>query len=85
MTQELISNMPGVRREDVTEAAGKLQRLGIIQFQRGHITLLEPPTLDTLCRECYEVVKRETDRLIPTRPPGFARISAPGTGPGPPS
>jgi CRP-like cAMP-binding protein len=67
MTQELISNMLGVRREGVTEAAGKLQRLGIIQYQRGHITVLDRPKLETLCCECYEVVKRETDRLIPPR------------------
>ena len=64
MTQELIANMLGVRREGVTEAAGNLQRLGVIQYQRGHITVLDRPTLETLCCECYAVVKKETDRLM---------------------
>jgi len=64
MTQELIANMLGVRREGVTEAAGKLQRLGIIHYQRGHITVLDRPRLETLCCECYTVVKKETDRLM---------------------
>lgn len=64
MTQELIANMLGVRREGVTEAAGKLQRLGVIHYQRGHITVLDRPRLEVLCCECYAVVKRETDRLM---------------------
>jgi len=64
MTQELIANMLGVRREGVTEAAGKLQRLGIIHYHRGHIEVLDRPKLETLCCECYAVVKRETDRLM---------------------
>jgi CRP-like cAMP-binding protein len=64
MTQELIANMLGVRREGVTEAAGKLQRLGIIHYQRGHITVLDRLKLETLCCECYGVVKKETDRLM---------------------
>jgi CRP-like cAMP-binding protein len=64
MTQELIANMLGVRREGVTEAAGKLQRLGIIHYQRGHITVLDRPRLEALCCECYTVVKKETDRLM---------------------
>ncbi len=64
MTQELIANMLGVRREGVTEAAGKLQRLGIIHYQRGHITVLDRPRLEALCCECYAVAKRETDRLM---------------------
>ncbi|MDT8438869.1 MAG: Crp/Fnr family transcriptional regulator [Wenzhouxiangellaceae bacterium] len=63
MTQELIANMLGVRREGVTEAAGKLQKAGIIRYQRGHITVLDRPRLEKRCCECYEVVKRETDRL----------------------
>ncbi|WP_372958199.1 Crp/Fnr family transcriptional regulator [Marinobacter sp.] len=63
MTQELIANMLGVRREGVTEAAGKLQKLGIIEYHRGHITIIDRPRLETLCCECYAVVKRETDRL----------------------
>ncbi|WP_417548495.1 Crp/Fnr family transcriptional regulator [Marinobacter segnicrescens] len=63
MTQELIANMLGVRREGVTEAAGKLQKLGVIEYHRGHITVIDRPRLETLCCECYAVVKRETDRL----------------------
>ncbi|WP_338290918.1 Crp/Fnr family transcriptional regulator [Planctobacterium marinum] len=63
MTQELIANMLGVRREGVTEAAGKLQRLGIIHYKRGHIEVLDRVKLQMLCCECYEVVKHETDRL----------------------
>jgi CRP-like cAMP-binding protein len=63
MTQELIANMLGVRREGVTDAAGKLQALGVIRYQRGHITVLDRPKLEELSCECYEVVKRETDRL----------------------
>ena len=65
MTQELISNMLGVRREGVTEAAGKLQALGIIQYSRGLITVLDRPKLEKICCECYRVVKLETDRLLP--------------------
>ncbi|HEU4628071.1 MAG TPA: Crp/Fnr family transcriptional regulator [Steroidobacteraceae bacterium] len=67
MTQELIANMLGVRREGVTEAAGKLQKLGVIEYRRGKITVLDRPRLETLCCECYEVVKKETDRLMPER------------------
>lgn len=65
MTQELIANMLGVRREGVTEAAGKLQKLGVIRYSRGHITVLDRPQLEKLCCECYAVVKQETDRLLP--------------------
>ena len=65
MTQELIANMLGVRREGVTEAAGKLQRLGVIEYSRGQITVLDRPKLEQLCCECYAVVKREGDRLRP--------------------
>ena len=65
MTQELIANMLGVRREGVTEAAGKLQRLGVIEYRRGQITVLDRPKLEELCCECYAVVKAETDRLLP--------------------
>ncbi len=68
MTQELIANMLGVRREGVTEAAGKLQRQGVIHYSRGAITVLDRPTLETLACECYAVVKRETDRLLPWVP-----------------
>lgn len=63
MTQELIANMLGVRREGVTEAAGKLQKAEIIRYRRGHITVIDRPKLEERCCECYEVVKRETDRL----------------------
>ena len=63
MTQELIANMLGVRRESVTEAAGKLQHLGVIEYRRGHITVADCPKLEALSCECYAVVKRETERL----------------------
>ncbi len=63
MTQELIANMLGVRREGVTDAAGKLQKLGAISYSRGQITVLDRPRLEQLCCECYSVVKRETDRI----------------------
>jgi CRP-like cAMP-binding protein len=65
MTQELIANMLGVRREGVTEAAGQLQKAGVIEYKRGHISVLDRPKLEQLCCECYAVVKRETDRLLP--------------------
>jgi len=65
MTQELIANMLGVRREGVTEAAGKLQKSGVIRNNRGQITVLDRPALEQRCCECYSVVKRETDRLLP--------------------
>jgi CRP-like cAMP-binding protein len=64
MTQELIANMLGVRREGVTEAAGKLQCLGIIHYQHGHIEVRDRPKLEILCCECYAVVKKATDRLM---------------------
>ena len=64
MTQELIANMLGVRREGVTEAAGKLQKLGVIRYSRGQITVLDRPKLEALSCECYAVVKRESDRLL---------------------
>ncbi|MFK3971506.1 Crp/Fnr family transcriptional regulator [Pseudomonas sp. NPDC087358] len=64
MTQELIANMLGVRREGVTEAAGKLQRQGVIEYSRGQITVLDRPRLERLSCECYLVVKTETDRLL---------------------
>ena len=69
MTQELIANMLGVRREGVTDAAGKLQKLGIIQYHRGQITVLDRPHLEQLSCECYAVVKKETDRLLGDRSP----------------
>jgi CRP-like cAMP-binding protein len=65
MTQELIANMLGVRREGVTEAAGHLQKDGLIRYSRGHITVLDRPKLEKRVCECYAVVKRESDRLFP--------------------
>ena len=67
MTQELIANMLGVRREGVTEAAIKLQRLDIIRYARGHITVLDRPALEARVCECYAVVKTEYDRLLPEK------------------
>jgi CRP-like cAMP-binding protein len=64
MTQELIANMLGVRREGVTEAAGKLQRQGLISYNRGHITVLDRAGLEHSSCECYAVVKKEFDRLL---------------------
>ena len=65
MTQELIANMLGVRLEGATDAAGKLQSLGLIKYSRAHITVLERPSPEKKSRECYEVVKKEFDRLLP--------------------
>lgn len=65
MTQELIANMLGVRREGVTEAALKLQRAGLISYARGHINVLDRPGLEGRTCECYDVVKKEYDRLLP--------------------
>jgi len=69
MTQELIANMLGVRREGVTEAAGKLQKAGVISYRRGHIKVLDRTRLEHMSCECYEVVRRETSRLFPSRAP----------------
>jgi CRP-like cAMP-binding protein len=71
MTQELIANMLGVRREGVTEAAGHLQSAGLIEYRRGHITVLDRAGLEQRTCECYAVVKKEYDRLLsdsPTHP-----------------
>ncbi len=68
MTQELIASMLGVRREGVTEAAGNLQRAGLIEYQRGHITVLDRAGLEARTCECYAVVKREFDRLLAPGP-----------------
>jgi CRP-like cAMP-binding protein len=85
MTQELIANMLGMRREGVTEAAGKLQAQGVIKYRRGEITVLDRPRLERLCCECYAVVKKETDRLITHgygpvlgQPPGLPVPGSPG-------
>ena len=67
MTQELIANMLGVRREGVTEGALRLQKLGLISYARGHITVLDRPGLEARSCECYAVVKKEYDRLLPVR------------------
>ena len=67
MTQELIANMLGVRREGVTEAALKLQKLGLISYARGRILILDRPGLEARTCECYAVVKKEYDRLLPDR------------------
>jgi CRP-like cAMP-binding protein len=67
MTQELIANMLGVRREGVTEAALKLQHSGLISYARGHVKVLDRPGLERRTCECYAVVKAEYDRLLPKR------------------
>jgi CRP-like cAMP-binding protein len=64
MTQELLASMLGVRREGVTEAAGRLQKQGVIRYSRGKITVLDRPKLEKLSCECYAVVKKESDRLL---------------------
>jgi CRP-like cAMP-binding protein len=76
MTHELIANMLGVRREGVTEAASRLQNLGVIDYSRGKITVRDRSKLEQLCCECYAVVKKETDRLLPD-PPGLLRSARP--------
>jgi Mn-dependent DtxR family transcriptional regulator len=68
MTQELIANMLGVRREGVTESALKLQADGLIRYARGRISVLNRPGLEARTCECYAVVKHEYDRLLPDRP-----------------
>ena len=65
VTQELMAEMLGVRRESVTEIAGKLQEAGLIRYSRGHIAVLDRPRLEARACECYAVVKREYDRLLP--------------------
>jgi CRP-like cAMP-binding protein len=72
MTQELIANMLGVRREGVTDAAGKLRDAGIIEYSRGHIKVLDRSKLEQQVCECYAVVKLEFDRLLSDIPPGKA-------------
>jgi CRP-like cAMP-binding protein len=68
VTQEMIAGMLGVRREGVTAAAGKLQKLGVIEYVRGQITVLDRPRLEQLSCECYAVVKKETDRVLHASP-----------------
>ena len=74
MTQELIANMLGVRREGVTEAAGKLQDLGLIHYIRGRITVLDRPGLEQRVCECYAVVKKEYDRLLPDKTTNSSKL-----------
>jgi len=64
LTQEMVANVLGVRREGITEAAGKLQQAGLIRYRRGHITVLDRSGLEDHACECYKVVKRESDRLL---------------------
>jgi hypothetical protein len=68
--------MLGVRREGVTEAAGKLDKLGVIRYARGHITVLDRSKLESLCCECYAVVRKESDRLLPRPPESVAKGSS---------
>jgi Mn-dependent DtxR family transcriptional regulator len=68
MTQELVAGMLGVRREGITEAAGKLQRAGFISYRRGHIAVLDRSGLETRACECYSVVKKEMNRLLSDEP-----------------
>lgn len=77
-TQELIASMLGVRREGINEAASRLQRLKVIQHHRGRITVLDRPTLELLCCECYAAVRNETDRLLPPVP-AQERRAVPGS------
>jgi CRP-like cAMP-binding protein len=69
MTQELIANLLGVRREGVAEAAGKLQKAGLIRYNRGRIVVVDRPGLEARSCECYAVVKKEFDRLLPRQQP----------------
>ncbi len=78
MTQELIANMLGVRREGVTEAAGRLQRADLIHYHRGHITILDRAGLEQRTCECYAVVKKEYDRLLEETPAKGFRAPLPG-------
>ena len=74
MTQELIANMLGVRREGVTVAAGALQKSGVIDYRRGRITVLDRTRLEQIVCECYAVVRSETDRLLPGIVPVVERV-----------
>ena len=83
MTQELIANMLGVRREGVTEAAGNLQRTGLIRYNRGHIDVIDRPGLEEAVCECYAVVKAEFDRLLSDIPRGDAFLVVGSSGESP--
>ena len=75
MTQELIGRMLGVRREGITESAGELQRAGLIQYRRGHITVIRRSGLEDRVCECYAVVKKEFERLLPDTQGGAKTMS----------
>lgn len=77
ITQELIAGILGVRRESVTEAAGKLQKAGAITYRRGKITVVDRFLLEKLCCECYAVVRKETDRLVQCRSSHTSPIAVP--------
>jgi CRP-like cAMP-binding protein len=79
MTQELIANLLGVRREGVTEAAGRLQSAGLIYYSRGKITVVDRPGLAARVCECYEVVRNEFDRLLPEETPALPRFPTAAT------
>ncbi len=70
MTQELIARLLGVRRQGITEAAGRLQKAGLIHYSRGRIAVLDRARLEAQVCECYAVIKREYDRLLPESPRG---------------
>ena len=78
MTQELVASMLGVRREGITEAAGKLKHAGLISYRRGHISVLERSGLETRACECYGVVRKELGRLLSDvrHPPGLSAVAA---------
>jgi CRP-like cAMP-binding protein len=77
MTQELIASMLGVRREGITEAAGHLQKAGVIQYSRGKITVLDRKRLESMSCECYDVVRKETERLFATPTAATRKASEP--------
>ena len=87
MTQELVANMLGVRREGITQAAGKLQEAGIIRHRRGHIAVIERAGLEARACECYAVVRKELSRLLTDvrpfqdaiRPDGKAGVGTPAS------
>jgi len=79
MTQDLICNMLGVRREGVTEAAIALQQAGLIRYQRGHISVVDRPALEARSCECYAVITKEYDRLLAREPAATPGIAAPDT------
>lgn len=77
ITHEMIAHMLGVRREGITEAANRLQKEGLIHYQRGHISVLDRPGLEERVCECYPVVKKEYDRLLPCNRESFKENASP--------